>query len=202
MKIKKFELTVILTLIFAILFNLFSFGVSCAKIKKDILRLHILANSDSAEDQSLKLAIRDELLSRGYDIFNGAQNLAQAKQKVEKNITVIEQIAEAKARELGFDYEIKAELCRSFFETRHYDNFTLPAGEYEALRITIGSGQGHNWWCVMFPQLCIAASDDIQSLDSLSEDEKELILSNPNCEVRFKCVEIYEKIKKYLQKND
>lgn len=199
MKLKKIELAIISGLIISIFFNIFSFAFSCKIIQKNVLRLHILANSDSSFDQRLKLKVRDEILKSGYDIFNGNETLEQAKLKIAKNLDNIRKIAEKCIVENGCNYAVRVEFEKAFFDTRYYKNFTLPAGEYEALKVVIGEGEGHNWWCVMFPPLCLSASDNIDDVNSLSEEEKRLILSNPDYEVRFKCVEIYEKIKKYLK---
>ncbi|MBR2589338.1 MAG: stage II sporulation protein R [Clostridia bacterium] len=198
MKVKKTEWILIFTLIFCMLFHFVSFAADCRQIKKDVLRLHILANSDSAADQALKRKVRDALLSAGYDIFEGAENAEQAKEKMRLHLKEIEGIARQTLRENGCTDTVCASLESCFFDTRYYKDFTLPAGNYEALRIVIGKGEGHNWWCVMFPALCMAACDDERAMQCLSEDELELIQSNPKTEIRFKCVEIYEKIKNLL----
>ena len=199
MKFKKIELALISGLIISIVFNVFSFAFSCEKIKKDVLRLHIIANSNSTFDQRLKIKVRDEILKSGYDVFCGNETLEQAKAKIASNLDNIRKIAKNTLAENGCDYQVKVEFEKTFFETRCYKNFTMPAGVYEAVRVVIGSGEGHNWWCVMFPPMCLSASDDIEDIKSLSEEEKQLILSNPEYEVRFKFIEIYEKAKKYLK---
>ena len=199
MKIKKTEAAAVLALILCIVINMISFGAQCAHIKSDVLRMHIIANSDSAADQRLKLSVRDALLERGYDIFDGARTLPEAKKQVIENMEKIQMIVDDVLKKSGSSYTAKLTLGKAFFDTRYYESFTLPAGEYEALKVVIGEGKGHNWWCVMFPQLCLAASDNIRSMQALTDEEKQLILSNPKIEVRFKCVEIYEKLKKSLK---
>ena len=199
MKLKKIELALILGLTAAIFFNIFSFAFSSRNIKKDVLRLHIIANSDSAFDQALKLKVRNEILRGGNNIFSGNETLEQAKSKIAANLDNIRNIAVQTIEKNGCKYSVKVALEKAFFDTRYYNNFTLPAGEYEALKVVIGKGEGHNWWCVMFPPLCLSASDNINNVKSLTEEEKRLILSNPDYEIRFKCVEIYEKLKNYLK---
>lgn len=199
MKLKKIELALILGLTAAIFFNIFSFAFSSQNIKKDVLRLHIIANSDSAFDQALKLKVRNEILKGGNNIFTGNETLEQAKSKIAANLDNIRNIAVQTIEKNGCKYSVKVALEKAFFDTRYYNNFTLPAGEYEALKVVIGKGEGHNWWCVMFPPLCLSASDNINNVKSLTEEEKRLILSNPDYEIRFKCVEIYEKLKNYLK---
>ena len=198
MKLKKMETVLIVALILGMALHFVSFSKNCENIKKDVFRLHILANSDETFDQNLKLRVRDAVLAAGYDVFDGVNSVEQAKKKVLKNLDVIRKIAQNEIRKNGYDYPVAVRLEKTFFDTRRYRDFTLPAGEYEALRIVIGKGEGHNWWCVMFPALCLAASGKPADTSSLSEEEKRLILSNPKVEVRFKCVEIYEKIKKML----
>lgn len=201
MKFKKLELAVSIGLVLCIIFNVVSFGASCSKIRGDVLRLHIIANSDSKTDQALKLKVRDAILLSGYDIFDGNDTLDEAKIKIAENLDKIKSIAVKTLRKEGCKDDVFVHFERTYFNTRYYKNFTLPAGEYEALRVIIGKGEGHNWWCVMFPPLCLAASDDIDSLKCLTKDEKKLITSRPKYEVRFKCVEIYEKIKEYMEKS-
>ncbi|MBQ3432294.1 MAG: stage II sporulation protein R [Clostridia bacterium] len=198
MKLKRMEITLIITLIFCMLFHFFSFAAECGSVKKDVLRLHILANSDSAADQALKLKVRNALLLAGGDTFEGTQTVELAKQKALKNLDKMEKIATDTLRKNGCMDCVHVSLEKTYFDTRYYTDFTLPAGEYEALKVVIGKGGGHNWWCVMFPALCLAASDNSEALQALTPREQELIQSNPKTEIRFKCVEIYEKIKKML----
>lgn len=199
MRLKKIEIAVIAALVLCIVFNVFSFALESKNIRKDVLRLHIIANSDSLEDQALKLKVRDAILQSGYDIFSGNESLESAKLKTTKNLDNIRKIAQRTLAENACNAPVKVCFEKAFFETRYYKDFTLPAGKYEALKVIIGKGEGHNWWCVMFPPLCLSASDDIEDINSLTEEEKELILSNPQYEIRFKCVEIYEKLKNYLE---
>lgn len=199
MRFKKFEIAVTAALIICILFNVFSFALESQNVRSDVLRLHIIANSDSRSDQALKLKVRDAILESGYDIFSGNESLEKAKLKTAENLDNIRNIAQKTLAENGCDYEVRVCFEKAFFDTRYYEDFTLPAGEYEALKVIIGKGEGHNWWCVMFPPLCLSASDDIKDINALTDEEKQLILSNPEYEIRFKCVEIYEKLKKYLE---
>lgn len=198
MKLKKIEIILCLALIISILFHFVSFAGSCASVKKDVLRLHIIANSDSKEDQALKLKVRDAVIKSGQVLFESAESIEQAKQMARLNLEKIKQTAVHELQKNHCADSVTVRLTSAFFETRYYDGFTLPAGEYEALQIIIGKGEGHNWWCVMFPELCFAAAGAVEKTDALNDAEKKLITSNPHVEVRFKCVEIYEKIKKIL----
>ncbi|MBQ6379974.1 MAG: stage II sporulation protein R [Clostridia bacterium] len=193
MKLKKIELTLCLVLIGCIFYNFISFANCCNQIKKDVLRLHILANSDAPSDQALKLKVRDAVLREGGAIFEGVETINQAKKKASENLDVIRNIAIKELRANNCFDSVEVKLSKAFFDTRYYSDFTLPAGEYEALQVIIGEGNGHNWWCVMFPQMCLAASGKQTRVQTLNEAEQKLVFSNPQIEIRFKCVEIYEK---------
>lgn len=195
-KIKIFRVSVLIALILSILFSMSSFAFSCNEVRSSVLRLHILANSDSEEDQKLKLKVRDEVLKTGENAFYGAENLEEAEEKIETAKAEIQKTAERVIKENGYDYPIKISICREFFSTRTYNGeITLPAGEYMAVRIIIGEGNGKNWWCIMFPPLCVPPANGNTTIDEvLDSNGKELVESNPKYEVRFKIVEIYEKI--------
>ena len=132
-----------------------SFAETCGPIRNGVLRLHILANSDSDEDQRLKLAVRDRVLT--LDLFSSghAASKEEAEQETASSLLEIEEAAREELRRQGCTDDVKAELVRMYFTTRVYENVTLPAGYYDAVRITIGEGAGHNWWCVLYPPLCI-----------------------------------------------
>lgn len=188
--------SLLIALIFTSFFSLASFVSSSKKIRENVLRLHIRANSDSSEDQELKLKVRDGVLEATAEAFSGAKNLSDAVERGEKAETAIRETAERVIRENGFSYPVSVEIGKSFFPVRTYENrVTLPAGEYTAVRINIGSGKGHNWWCVMFPPLCLPAAEGEKELeDLLDESEVKLTKSNPAFEVRFKIAEWIEKI--------
>lgn len=133
-----------------------TFAASCARVQTEVLRLHIPANSDSEEDQAVKLKVRDCLLEEFGERLSGG-DLAEAEKKARELLPEIERRAEEILVENGFYYGASAELADMRFTTREYDRLILPAGEYRALRVTLGSGSGHNWWCVIFPQLCLPA---------------------------------------------
>lgn len=177
-------------------FSLASFVSSSEKIRSSVLRLHIRANSDSEIDQNLKLKVRDEVLKTGAEAFSGVENLSQAIEKTEKAKEKIRKTAEAVIKENGFSYPVSVEIGTDFFPVRTYENeVTLPAGDYTAVKIIIGSGKGHNWWCVMFPPLCLPAAQGETDLeDVLEKREIKLTKSSPKYEVRFKIAELLEKI--------
>ncbi|MEG0693498.1 MAG: stage II sporulation protein R [Oscillospiraceae bacterium] len=197
---KNFNLAVFIGLIFSIMLSSFSvFASDCDDIRHDVLRLHILADSDSKEDQTLKLQVRDKILSLDATLFSQALNLSDAKNIAASQLQNIKEIAEAEIKARGYDYKVKVELKNMYFSTREYDTFTLPAGKYDAVRITIGSGAGKNWWCVLYPPLCIpAASSQSEFDDLLTKEQIEIVGNKQKYKFKFATVEIYEKLKNIL----
>lgn len=188
----KISVVISCVIILTCLVSMSKFNVSCQKIRNDVLRLHVIANSDSEDDQSLKLKVRDRILSETGDLFLASTSYEEAVELTNKILPQIIGVAEDEIRLNGFDYTVRAKLDYIDFDTRHYDGYTLPAGEYLALNVTIGEGKGRNWWCVMFPSICLSPSLDLD--DKLSDDEIDLIKGYENYKVKFKLVEWYEKV--------
>lgn len=169
-----------------------AFAEECAGIRENVLRLHILANSDSAEDQALKLAVRDRILELDPILFSEADSLTDAKSAALRDLDLIRQTAQSEVARQGYAYPVHAELVNMYFTTRAYDALTLPAGHYDAVRITIGEGKGHNWWCVLYPPLCLPACGGAELSDVLSETQIEILESGEQYEFRFAALELYE----------
>lgn len=196
---KKIKISVTVGIVVAILFSICSFAKTSEEIRSDVLRLHVIANSDTSVDQNLKLRLRDYILQEGKDIFNGSVNVENAFEKIEPVLPELEKSAKAFVTQAGFDYDVKITLSNEYFTTRTYETVTLPAGKYLALRVVIGSGEGHNWWCVMFPPMCVPAADKKDEIENVfSEKEIKLVESKPKYEPRFKVVEIYEQLKEII----
>ncbi len=196
---KNITIAVSVSLIFVIFYNITAFAFNCKEIRSDVIRLHVIANSDSQEDQSLKLAVRDSVLESGKNIFDGTVTPKNAKEKIIPELDNLRKTAEKTIAENGYNYGVKAELITEYFDTRIYDEkVTLPAGKYLALKITIGEGKGKNWWCVMFPALCLPAAESTDSnavFSVFSENNAEIVTNSDNYEVRFKLIEYIEKLK-------
>ena len=158
-------------------------------IYKDTVRLHILANSDSEEDQALKLMLRDEILKEYGKELSIFESVDDAKYELQAEISEIEDFANAKLCELGSDYTCRVTIGEEWYDTREYENFTLPKGNYTSLKIVIGEGSGKNWWCVMFPPLCL---DSATSSPKYSDAEEVLIKKKYN--VKFKILELVSEI--------
>lgn len=162
-------------------------------ISTKVFRLHILANSDSDEDQALKIKVRDKILDVSEDLYNNCSSVEDAVDISKDNISLFRETAQKVIAFYGYEYDTRVYVTKEYFDTRVYDDFTLPAGTYDSLKIEIGEGKGHNWWCVMFPSVCLSGcSDDFD--ETLTPEEQEMIKSGKYV-VRFKAVEIYEKIK-------
>lgn len=193
-KIKILKASFLIGFLIAVVLSVTGFASTCEEIRGDTLRLHVLANSNSREDQELKLKVRDAVLKAGKNVFDGSVNIENAEEKIENEKDVLINAAKKVIEENGFDYDVKIAVTQEFFETRTYEKFTLPAGTYKAVRVLIGESSGKNWWCVMFPPLCIPAAET--DIDLFYDDEEvRVVQSNPKYEPRFKIVEIYEAIK-------
>lgn len=166
-------------------------------IANKIIRFHVIANSDSALDQALKLKVRDKTVEYLTPLLENSENINESRKILEQNIDNIENVAIETLSKFS-DYTAKVELTTSNFPTKTYNDYSFPAGNYEALKITIGEGEGKNWWCVMFPPLCFTDSaiefpeKSIETLSAnLSKKELELISNSnkPNVQIKFKILE-------------
>ena len=199
--LKRDLITAILAaMLFSMIFSLAGFEAKCNDLKQNILRLHIIANSDSAEDQALKLKIRDELLKKSNGLFETAGNKEQAIELVNENTDFLKEVAHEVLLKEGKNQPVSISVGKAYFDTRVYDNFTLPAGEYEAVRVLIGKAEGKNWWCVMFPSMCVPAAEKEHKLtEAVNEKSAEIAENAPRYEMRFKIIEWYETVKNKLK---
>lgn len=160
-------------------------GVSSHKYAENVLRLHVIANSNSSEDQALKLKVRDKIGNVVSSLTEGAADARETERIVKENISLITECAQEEIYKEGFEYTVRIETGEYYFPTKYYDGGALPAGDYEAVRVVIGSGNGDNWWCVLFPPLCFSGGAYMQNEDRASEQAD-------NVTVRFKIVEIFQ----------
>ena len=163
------------------------------EIAGKVIRFHVLANSDSRQDQQLKLEVRDQVGSMMEERLADAEDLEESRRVISESLNDIEECAQNVIWENGFDYGVTASLADSRFPVKEYGNSVFPAGTYEALRVTIGEGQGHNWWCVMYPNLCFSGSmyqvDEENSQEKLkavlTTEEYKMIMESKDYKVRF-----------------
>ena len=193
------ELSAVVGLLCAIFASMAHFEAACDDLRQNVLRLHIIANSDSEEDQAVKLLVRDKILEESTDIFAGETDLKRAEEKAAERLNEFCETAEKVLRENGFSYGASAGIGDSYFETREYEDFTLPAGNYRSLIIRLGKAQGKNWWCVIFPAVCVPAATDASLSDSTRDTSAQIAEHPQKYVMRFKTVEIYEDIKKFLK---
>ena len=167
--------------------------ITSESISQKVFRLHILANSDSPYDQNLKLLVKDEILKLSTELFADAKSVNDARHIAEDNIKAFENTAQQVVEANGYSYNISVTTDKEYFNTRKYDGFIMPAGEYNTLKIIIGNGEGHNWWCVMYPSVCISGCTD--DFDEIMNDEEKEMLTSSKFIPKFKIIEIYERIK-------
>ncbi len=193
--------------LFLTLTLLFTLALSYAKtagsdIANAVVRLHIVANSNSKIDQELKLKVRDRIITDTAHIFEGTESASKALSIAAENASLIRQLAEDEIRRLGYSYPVTVSVGREAFPTKAYGSVTLPSGRYNAVKVQIGDAVGENWWCVMYPPLCftdgvvtVSESSISQLENSLSQSEFELVTKSSGSlpvEIRFKIVEIFQ----------
>lgn len=200
-KLRNFSLIVFLLFIYVFICAQNYVSAVSNNLSDAVFRLHVLANSDSAEDQALKLKVRDSLLNYMNDICSNCTTKEEAISLANENKKNFQQIAEQTISENGYNYPVKINIDNFYFPTKNYGDITLPAGFYDALRVEIGEAKGKNWWCVMFPSLCfIDVSSGIvddsakENLEKNLEEESYSIISDKNnseIKLKFKLIELF-----------
>lgn len=169
-------------------------------IYDSVIRLHVVANSDSEEDQALKLKVRDSILAASSEKLSKANTREEAIELVRKEISELEKTASETIAAEGYDYPVKIKLCEEDYPTKNYESFCFPSGNYLSLQVLIGDAKGQNWWCVLFPPLCLSAATDKSSAEDafisvgLTEEQYKIITETDSTtyEVRFKILETIE----------
>lgn len=196
---KDISLAVCFALMLTVFLNLAGFDTGCESLRNNVLRLHILANSDSEEDQKLKLEVRDAILLESNGVLNGAESKIDAINLTSVNLEKFKEVSENVVKKYGKDYPVNVKIEKTYFNTREYENFTLPAGEYDALRVLIGKGEGKNWWCIMFPAMCVPAAGTSTNLKDVTGSSAEKIaMGKSKYKIKFKTVEVYENLKRKI----
>lgn len=193
---KKVKYSFILIFLFFlyISINAFSYASYVSEdIASSVFRLHVIANSDSTEDQNLKYIVRDKVIAYMNEI-NTASNKLDVIELAKEHLDDFQAIAERTIQEEGYDYPVSVEIGNFYFPTKNYGDISLPAGDYDALRINIGDAKGQNWWCVMFPPLCFVnvtsgvVPEDSKNMmkQELSNESYHIISDTNSSEVKFK----------------
>ena len=177
---KKWDRVLILGLLLAVVLSMAAgFDNECEAVREDVLRLHILANSDSEEDQALKLQVRDAILRETAEDFAKSESQIETMARAEELLPKMKAVAEEALARAGSADAVRVALVNMYFETREYDGTILPAGYYDAVRIELGAAEGHNWWCVLFPQLCIGTAAEGPELERI---EKRILVAGSDCQ--------------------
>ena len=199
-KLRRWELALLLGVAMAALLGVWLDGAQAALADK-VIRLHVLANSDSQADQALKLKVRDRILAEAEDYFVPGASLEETEEVLREHLYDLAAAGAEVVGEEGYTYPVTASLEHDYwFPTKTYTDFALPSGEYTALRIEIGAGGGQNWWCVVFPPLCLGSVTESVETTALSggfsEQEVSLITGeDEGYVVKFKAIELLEDLK-------
>lgn len=208
---KKFLIIFLLFIIYIAL-SIFSYSnATCFNISNSVFRLHVIANSNSKEDQNLKYAVRDELIKYMNSISENVSSKEEAIKLVNEHKNEFYNIAKEVINNNGFDYEVNIKIGNFSFPTKTYGDISLPAGYYDALKVEIGTASGQNWWCVMFPSLCfidvsegIVPDESKKDLQNNLDDEEYNLISSDKLEykLKFKLVEFFENAKIIMANKD
>ena len=159
-------------------------------ISSALVRLHVIAVSDGAEEQEIKLEVRDAVLDYLTPVLENAEDQQQARQIITENLEGIAEAAGSAAR----GRQVSVTLSQESYPTRQYEGFTLPAGRYESLRVILGEGEGKNWWCVVFPPLCLSAAESEEVQSVLNGEDLSIVTGEEGYALRFKLVELWGKL--------
>lgn len=199
--LKTAELALIVGVIAALVWSVGAVRTQ-QEISDKVVRLHVVANSDSKEDQALKFRVRDAILGRITALVRTSQDRSEAEGLIRGQLLELEALAAREISAAGYDYSVNAQLTEMDFPTREYESFTLPAGNYLALKVIIGEGKGQNWWCVVFPPLCTAAASEVPAsalAAGFSQNEVNLITEeNGGYLLKFKTLEWLQALKDNL----
>ena len=185
--------------VLAALCSFFPFAAACGQLPRDVVRLHVVANSNGAEDQAVKLLVRDAVLEEAARWYQGAGSMEEASSQLCTHLQSIAGAARQVLGEQGMGYSATAQMTEMYFPTRDYGDFRLPAGRYRTLRVTLGEGAGKNWWCVVFPSLCLPAATQEEALLTLPEGERQVVEGGQEVQVKLKAVELWESLREWLR---
>lgn len=185
--------------VLAALCSFFPFAAACGQLPQDVVRLHVVANSNGAEDQAVKLLVRDAVLEEAARWYQGAGSMEEASSQLCTHLQSIAGAARQVLGEQGMGYSATAQMTEMYFPTRDYGDFRLPAGRYRTLRVTLGEGAGKNWWCVVFPSLCLPAATQEEALLTLPEGERQVVEGGRDVQVKLKAVELWESLREWLR---
>ena len=185
-RMKIWEISLLLALCFSLCLGTWA-QAKQSSLSSSLVRLHVIAVSDDEYEQSLKLRVRDGVLSYISPKLRDVKSAQQAQEIIKNELDGIKAAAESSAE--GRSVEVT--LSQEYYPTRNYEKFSLPAGKYQSLRVILGEGEGHNWWCVVFPPLCISAAEQEQAVESMSEDMRGIVTEEDGYEYKFRILELW-----------
>ncbi len=185
-RMKIWEVSLLLALCFSLCLGTWA-QAKQSSLSSSLVRLHVIAVSDDEYEQSLKLRVRDGVLSYISPKLRDVKSAQQAQEIIKNELDGIKAAAESSAE--GRSVEVT--LSQEYYPTRNYEKFSLPAGKYQSLRVILGEGEGHNWWCVVFPPLCISAAEQEQAVESMSEDMRGIVTEEDGYEYKFRILELW-----------
>lgn len=192
--LRKWEIALLLALCFTLLAGTWA-GAASSRVSEGLVRLHVIAASDDATEQAIKLDVRDAVLSYLEPKLASAADIAGAEALIEANLGGIAAEAESAAQ----GREVNVTLGEEYYPTREYDTFSLPAGRYRSLRVTLGEGAGHNWWCVVFPPLCLTAAESEAAFEELDGETRAIISSDGGgVQFKFRLLELWGELMEFL----
>lgn len=202
-RLKRWECALLVGVLCAVLWGCWADHTQ-EELAGRLIRLHVIANSDSQEDQALKLRVRDRVLEAAQAFYPQNATLEQARAALEGHLSQLAQAGQAQVAAEGYSYPVTASLEECWFPTKEYEGFALPAGEYTALRVVIGAGEGQNWWCVAFPPLCLGAAsetvDQAAQAGLFGEDQVALVTqADEGYVLKFKSLELLGELKGLFQ---
>ena len=192
--LRKWEIALLLALCFTLLAGTWA-GAASSRVSEGLVRLHVIAASDDATEQAIKLDVRDAVLSYLEPKLASAADIAGAEALIEANLDGIAAAAESAAQ----GREVNVTLVEEYYPTREYGTFSLPAGRYQSLRVTLGEGAGHNWWCVVFPPLCLTATESEAAFEELDGETRAIISSDGGgVQFKFRLLELWGELMELL----
>ena len=192
-KLKIWELALLMALCFSLCMGTWA-QAKQTSLSGGLVRLHVIAVSDDDNEQRIKLNVRDEVLSYISPKLECAESAAEAQAIIAAELDGIK----AAAEETAEGRSVQVCLDEEYYPTRDYERFSLPAGRYQSLRVILGEGQGHNWWCVVFPPLCISAAEQEKAMQSMSEDMRGIVTEADGFQIKFRIIELWGELSQLL----
>ena len=191
---KKLTISILLSIIICGVLSIISNAHEVDAMTDKLIRIHVIANSDSEEDQELKLKVRDSVLEVASGMISECSSKDEAMVVIRDNLELITSAADIAIAQNGYEYPVSCTLSKEEFDVRVYDDFTLPAGEYDSLCIRIGTAEGKNWWCVCYPSLCFGAAVSIDDCEVFTEGELTIVKEPEKVRYKLWCFEMLRKI--------